>query len=565
MKKIALLCCLAIVLMFALTILPSAADSDENGGEEVLPPTLSCEKSEYDLYVNGKPVTAENADNVLAEALLEEGQLPTVVYDHDSRTLTVAGTVELTDGTRMNNAASYSILSLGEEELDVVIDERAEVTLDFGVYIQCGSFSAVPSSKLIFSGDTLGSAAFVQVLDGEISFHDADISCEETLGITYMSEEIVEDKIPDGVGFAAPVINIENARLSVASSYRAQPLFAFLYSTESITVEGRMTKVRSTDNNYFADVFVYSDSSVSIADGDLSASGVGCIFDLPKANLDISGADIEGNTYFGMYLGGKCYVKSGATVSLKTVYGGVAIVGENAPTFEVSDSRFCVSAAKAPSAQPAGEGYLFRTHAWDQEIDAAIYAKGARVEFDSSTLDVSGHRFGVLYISQGERFSHTGQLNISADAIAFFATVKDESNVRFGSEIAGNVFVSSVHAPEILGEYGDYAVALVPNNGSLQVKTASKLNHITDVANVFSGYADDCSLTVREFDVALVVIPCIVLLGLTVLIVALYQGGFIVIGRRKKKNASVPEEETRLADDAGEHSTTEEKQDNENK
>ncbi len=532
MKKMKWLLSIALTLLLlsGLTVFSFAAEAEDTEDTVTPPPTVSEGVSEYGLYVNGIAVNETNKDSILEVNAVADAPLAHAAYDADSRTLTFSGNVTLNGCTRADGGIAYSILSVSEDEIEVVVEESTTLTMSYGVYLYRGSFKA-QGANLTFDMPNSGSAAFMQVMEGDITVTNCHVECTSAIGITVFSDTEEETK-RNGCGFVATRIAIDNTWMELSSQQAATPMYALFYGIQTVSITGNST-ITSDQGSYLADAFVMAEESVTVSDSLLYIMGVGCVFDLPKAELMVSDSKILGTVYHGMTLGGESRFKGTTEISLKTVHGGIYVTGKEA-AFIAGNVKIHMFET-AITHDDKGAAYRTRPHVWETIPQAAIYADGTDVSFSGSSVESRGYLYGILYISRGEKFSFTGKLNLAGETAAFMAVTDRESDIGFGSSMTGDAYADTLHAPGVFGELGQYVTSFVPNETKLTLRTSAAVQSPEGVAGAVTGYLKSCNIKAEEFPAAIIIIPCIILIALTVLILVLYQGGYLMAGRRKKK------------------------------
>ncbi len=593
MRKIFLFFLPLLILAVSLCLSLSAY-AEEGDAETPSPETpVSADEdsasdgiSPFDLYVGGVAVM-NVGEEIKTEDPEDTTRVLTAVYQNKDgkQKLILSGHGDLAGGD-----THFSVLYTGEDALSVEIALGSNVTFaqpielsagslsavgsnvvfkrnvkitdgsinlsesfvdfDSGIWIGRGSFSAEKNSTVNFKGIESGNSAFLRVADGTISFADCTIVVAPGSGISVVDPLINEFQTPAGTCFAAGKITLDSATMTVPYSDRSEPLHAVLWGSHEVEIKSGSV-VRLNGTGYFSDAFAYAGERLLLSDSGLNVSGVGCILNLPEADLTMTKeSEINGNAICGMYLGGDAMINSDSRINILSGRCGIAVVGK-AANFHADRSDIHLSNTDTSLVAPAG-----RTRPWDEGaiVSAAFYAKNSSANFKNCKFTASNYPIGMLVIS-GSRFDFTGYLNLSAKKAAFLAIVAEKENVNFGSRISGSATLFTLQVSDAFGDMGKYAVALTPYDGAFKQSANAAIQTPDDVVNAFTGYITNCILTIESFPAVIIIVPCVVLIAATVLVIVLYQSGVIMHGKHKNRTEDTTAESALPAENIEENTT----------
>ncbi len=556
-----------LTLVAALVLgmgMPTAAMSAPTEEEETpKEPIVVGEESPYGVYLNGIPVTEDNKEDIFGDVIYEDKEekplaheTPRAVYDDKSRELRLSGNIVLDTFTTLGGI-EYAILTTVSENVRVTIEEGSQITFYGGVRVHCGNFRA-ERATLIFDAPEEGfhcghSEAFIRVAAGDIVFAGSRIECRSTKMLSVIADEIAEDRLPTGVGFAADDITLDSgARLVLSAARSYAPLHAVMWATEGITIASN-SAVDCTgvpNEEYLADAFFRAEQQVRISDANVNIKGVDCAFALPDASLTIRDhSEVLVTALRGMVVGGAFSVEGRSYVELFTSDGGIAVVGDDASFRADSDTRFYMVRNSWGDTLRAGESaFALREQVWHTYPQAAFYGFDSPVSFKNSSFTASGYTYGILCRSNGDKLTFTGRYDIVA-RLAFLSQSEKKEHVNFGTEIKGDA------ALETIASFYGYITALVPHEGDLAVKEGVIGMNLDAAADIFTGYIGECHIQVKVFPVVAIIAPCVLLMLVTIVIIVLNKTGHVFIDHRKKNTSDDTEPS---ASDAAEETVSEE-------
>ncbi len=549
-----------LIMSFSFVLVPvAAAENDEQQDIIEIPlPPVEGEQSPFGVYVNGIPVTETNKKDVLGDVDEDvDTTFARVVFDDKTRELILSGNLVLSSATKMGDA-EYGLLSVGKEDVSVRISEGSYVTFGHGVFLRHGDFDAKQAT--IFFGDNAGSTgseSFVRLQQGNLVMDGCRVECRSTEMISVVSDTVEEGVIPHGIGFIADYITLTNGtRLILTATAREIPLYAVLWADKNIDlVEKSTLLVEDGNSGYFADAFLHAGERARLSETHLNVRGVGCVFDVPTADLFIrDNSEILAGAVWGMIVGGDCVIEGESYIEISSSGGGIAVAGEDATFRSEGDTRLYLK--KNETFTPPA---LARNYSWSGYVNAAFYSNGCAVTFKDVRFTAIDHDFGILCRSGGENLSFTGFFDIVAD-VAFFAAADSKADVSFGTEVKGDAVLFTIPATQ-LGELGEYAISFVPRDGVLGVR-GGEITSLAEIRDAFYGFASECYIQVEIFPVAAVVVPCVMIVVVTLVIIILYKTGHIVIGRHRKnkEGTDTAAEESSAAENATTATTGEETQ-----
>lgn len=503
---------LFVVLLLALSAFSVSAREARSEEEE---------QTDYGVYVGDVLVTPENCEDILGDCTEDPDVAPRAVYDPNKNTLTLQD-LAVTTGSSSDGKV-YSVISTRDDDVTVYL--RGKMILNWGIYLNSGNV-VIENANVTFRGMT-GGTGYVQIQEGELIVSGRSTVRAESL-----------DGVTD-VCFGAARISVSDSLFQLSFSHGKNEQFgAVFYATSEISVAN--SSLQYSTPYPMANAFMECSGNVTVRDSLLQVTGANtCLNVLDGGKLSISGGSylIASEVHSGIYLEGDADITD-SILSIRSYQNGIAMSPETPGTFRCRRSKlqiFCDSFATMrdgvlkrkweENAAQMSETYgSFETYAdecrKEYETYAAtfyhtgLYVNASNVTLTHSSLETEGYLVGFLYRSAGCQLvvNDGTALRLSASGAAMLAVVNRASEVRI-STTKGNATLCSLPADDVLGEYGAVLVAMVAPDQTLRCVNTGAVGADSPekILTHFEGYVKSCNVTVNEFPVLAIIIPCAVL------------------------------------------------------
>ena len=535
--------CLALTLCFCcLTALAVGAEEGGTGTDtDVTTPAT------YEIYLGGVQVTDENCSDILGDTASDENATPRAVYDPEEQVLSLCD-LSVT-GCYTNGSGSYS---LAVAEAGVTVKLTGSVTFPWGIYVAEGSVE-IEDAIVTFEGRA-GGTGFVQIQSGDLTVEESTIVGQGLDGVT-------------DVCFGADIVTVEGSMLLMTPLRGKLPTFgSVLQADERMLIDGCYITFQT--DHHSAESFLTAYGNTTVRDSVIQASGVNTFVNMQDGSFVASTGTrlIATHALYGFVLNGNAEFNM-AEVNVGAHYAGIVLNPEGEVNLKIRSSDIQLynpgfnAFTKGPLANQweANQAQLKQTYeTFDDYVsyywavysentgsirNAALYANNASVSMTHTDFSAKDYAVGILYRSCGKHFSvgDGSSLTIKSTKAAFFGMVEEEGEVRFGSGMAGDVQLFSIPCADILGTLGNYAVTFSTGGASFErIEGATPVLDTEELLGKFRGCAWSCHVTVKEFPVAAVAIPCVALALVSVAVVLLYQFrdriGFLQRKKNKKKD-----------------------------
>ncbi len=503
---------LVVFLLLALSAISVfALDSQSEEKEE------DKEKTDYGVYVGDTLVTSENCEDILGDCTENPDAVPRAVYDPNRNTLTLQD-LELTSGSS-SDGKTYSVISARD---DVTVYLRGNVTLNWGIYIKSGNV-VIQNANVTFRG-MAGGTGYVQIQEGALTVSGRSTVRAESL-----------DGVTD-VCFGATRVSVSDSLFQLTFSRGKNEQFgAVFYATSELSVSN--SSLQYSTPYPVANAFMECSGNMTVRNSLLQVTGANtCLNVLEGGKLSITGGSylIASEVLGGMYLEGDADI-SDSILSIRSYQNGIAISPENPGLFRCRKSKLQVfgdgfeamregvlkrkweeNAAQLSEAYGSFETYVeecrkeYETYA-ATFYHTGFYANASSVTLTQSSFETEGYLVGFLYRSAGCQLvvNDGTALRLSATGAAMLAVANRASEVRI-STMKGNAALCSLPADGVLGEYGAVIVAMVAPDQTLRCVNAGTVGGDSpeEILTHFEGFIKSCNVTVNEFPVLAVVIPC---------------------------------------------------------
>jgi hypothetical protein len=524
-RRMTRLCSIALPLLLILGLTcfgVFAAEELPSEGEETV-------SSPWGIYVGSTAVTEENCDDILGDTQDDPDAVPHATYNSDKKILTLQN-LTLSDGI-VSEGNYYSVVCADES---VTVQIKGTVTLKWGIYLKKGDVE-LSQADVTFLGEE-GGTGYIQLSDGDLTIESSTVRGESLAGVS-------------DVCFGANRLLISDSRVLVTPARGKSTMFGcVLYAKEKLTVE-KNSFVQYQTSYPIVNAFLESEGDIAIKDSVLQATGATYFINSTGGSLTVeSNSSLIANECLnGLYLAGNATITD-SLVDIRAYQSGILNNPEGGTYFRLKRSTVKVV---NPGFEAFENGPLFRQ--WEEQEaylstiyssyedyiakyaeeytavtqtirHSGFYANASDVTFTRSTFTAQGYQIGILYRSAGKHMSVTdgSTLELSGTRAAFMALVNQTSEVRFGSSLKGNATQFSLPAQDILGSYGNYMVSLTPRDVTLKCMTNTPLTDPEQIFDAFGGYVSSCHVTVDEFPVMAIVIPCSVLFVMAVVTVAVF-------------------------------------------